>query len=265
MTMNSSTIDNITSLLWRSMSWPIAAALKAPLDRILVRKIGVPVQPELAMGAVVDGAAPVIVRNEEVIELSGTSVRECASELAEIERRRQLYIEERARAEITGQVVIVIDDGIATGSTTRAALQAIRKRNPKELVLAVLVAPPDTIRQLRQEVDALKCQFTLPLNVSQPSCTNTFSAHEFKPPVAIFRQPGCDEMGCEPLAPFALHRHATPYRHNCECNIGASKRYENEGFAPEYSGITTFERIEEIAIPVIQQVLNCQLRARDRH
>jgi putative phosphoribosyl transferase len=139
----------------------VAAVLKAPLDLILVRKIGVPVQPELAMGAVVDGASPVIVRNEEVIELSGTSAREfedaCASELAEIERRRQLYIGGRARAEITGQVVIVIDDGIATGATTRAALQAIRKRNPKELVLAVPVAPPDTIRQLRQEVDALIC------------------------------------------------------------------------------------------------------------
>jgi predicted phosphoribosyltransferase len=139
----------------------VAAALKAPLDLILVRKIGVPTQPELAMGAVVDGAAPIVVRNEEVIELSGTTAEEfdttCARELAEIERRRQLYIGERPRAEIAGQVVIVIDDGIATGATTRAALQAIRNRKPKELVLAVPVAPPDTITQLRQHVDALIC------------------------------------------------------------------------------------------------------------
>ena len=137
------------------------AALKAPLDLILVRKIGVPTQPELAMGAVVDGAAPIVVRNEEVIELSGTTAEEfdttCARELAEIERRRQLYIGERPRAEIAGQVVIVIDDGIATGATTRAALLAIRNRKPKELVLAVPVAPPDTITQLRQHVDALIC------------------------------------------------------------------------------------------------------------
>ena len=137
----------------------VAAALNAPLDLILVRKIGVPVQPELAMGAVVDGAAPIIVRNDEVIELTGTTAREfdeaCARELAEIERRRQLYIGERARVEIAGHVVILIDDGIATGATTRAALQAIRKRKPKELVLAVPVAPPETIRQLRQEVDTL--------------------------------------------------------------------------------------------------------------
>lgn len=139
----------------------VAAALDAPLDLILVRKIGVPAQPELAMGAVVDGTAPIVVRNEEVIELSGTTSDEfdaaCARELAEIERRRQLYIGGRARAEIAGQVVIVIDDGIATGATTRAALQAIRNRKPKELVLAVPVAPPDTITRLRGEVDALIC------------------------------------------------------------------------------------------------------------
>lgn len=139
----------------------VAAALDAPLDLILVRKIGVPTQPELAMGAVVDGAAPIVVRNDEVIELSGTTSDEfeatCARELEEIERRRQLYLGDRARAEIAGQVAIVIDDGIATGATTRAALQAIRNRKPKELVLAVPVAPPDTIAQLRGEVDALIC------------------------------------------------------------------------------------------------------------
>lgn len=139
----------------------VAAVLDAPLDLILVRKIGVPDQPELAMGAVVDGAEPIVVRNEEVIELSGITPREfdevCARELAEIERRRRFYIGERVRAAITGQVVIVIDDGIATGATTRAALQAIRKRRPKELVLAVPVAPPDTIKELRKEADTVVC------------------------------------------------------------------------------------------------------------
>lgn len=139
----------------------VAEALNAPLDLVLVRKIGVPAQPELAMGAVVDGAAPIVVRNDEVIELSGVTAGEFdearARELAEIERRRQLYIGQRARAEIAGHVVIVIDDGIATGATMRAALQAIRKRKPKELVLAVPVAPPDAVRLLRQEVDNLLC------------------------------------------------------------------------------------------------------------
>jgi len=139
----------------------VATRLNAPLDLILVRKIGVPTQPELAMGAVVDGLAPIVVRNEEVIRLSGTTASEfdeaCEKEREEIERRRRLYIGERSRAKIAGQVAIVIDDGIATGATTRAALQAIRKQKPKELVLAVPVAPPDTLAALREEVDALIC------------------------------------------------------------------------------------------------------------
>jgi predicted phosphoribosyltransferase len=139
----------------------IAAKLDAPLDLILVRKIGVPFQPELAMGAVVDGLAPIVVRNEDVLRASGTTAQEfdevCEKERAEIERRRKLYIGDRPRAEIGGRVVIVVDDGIATGTTTRAALQAIRKQKPKELVLAVPVAPRDTVAELRKEVDALIC------------------------------------------------------------------------------------------------------------
>ena len=114
----------------------IAAALNAPLDLILVRKIGVPFQPELAMGAVVDGGAPIIVRNEDVIRLAGIDESEfkaiCDSELAEIDRRRQRYLGSRQRADISGHTAIVIDDGIATGATTRAALRATRMRNPEE-------------------------------------------------------------------------------------------------------------------------------------
>ena len=114
----------------------VAAALKAPLDLILVRKIGVPFQPELAMGAVVDGGAPIIVRNEDVVRLAGIEEAEfkviCDSELAEIERRRQRYLGSRERVDVAGRTAIVIDDGIATGATTRAALRATRLRNPKK-------------------------------------------------------------------------------------------------------------------------------------
>jgi predicted phosphoribosyltransferase len=139
----------------------VASALDAPIDLVLVRKIGVPDQPELAMGAVVDGGAPIIIRNDDVILAAGIAADEfdavCDSELAEIERRRQRYIKDRARAGIAGNVAIVIDDGIATGATMKAALRAIRKRGPKELVLAVPVAPAETIEDLRGEVDALVC------------------------------------------------------------------------------------------------------------
>jgi putative phosphoribosyl transferase len=139
----------------------VAAALHAPLDLILVRKIGVPFQPELAMGAVVDGGAPIIVRNEDVIRLADIDETEfkaiCESELAEIERRRQRYLGNRERVDVADRTAIVIDDGIATGATTRAALRATRMRNPKKLVLAVPVAPTDSLAVLRSDADEVIC------------------------------------------------------------------------------------------------------------
>ncbi len=139
----------------------VAEALDAPLDLLLVRKIGLPGQEELAMGAVVDGGAPITVRNEDVIRSAGVNEAEFAAvrdrELAEIERRRANYIGSRARAEIEGRVVIVVDDGIATGATTRAALKALRLRMPKTLILAVPVGPTDTIKAMRDEADVVVC------------------------------------------------------------------------------------------------------------
>lgn len=139
----------------------VAATLNAPLDLILVRKIGVPLQPELAMGAIVDGGAPTIVRNEDVIRSEAIDDRQfkavCDDELAEIERRRQRYLGSRERVDVSGRTAIVIDDGIATGATMRAALRATRLRNPKKLVLAVPVAPSDSIVAMREEADDVIC------------------------------------------------------------------------------------------------------------
>ena len=139
----------------------VAESLEAPLDLILVRKIGTPMQPELAMGAVVDGEQPVIVRNQDVIDQTGVSDETfnavCKKELAEIDRRREHYLGNRDRADVQGQVAIIVDDGIATGATTLAAIQALRKREPKELILAVPVAPLDTLQRLHTEVDAIVC------------------------------------------------------------------------------------------------------------
>ncbi|MFZ5781657.1 MAG: phosphoribosyltransferase [Pseudomonadota bacterium] len=139
----------------------VAQALNAPLDLLLVRKIGVPWQPELAMGAVVDGDEPIVVRNETVI--AGCSVEPAAfdavreREMAEIERRRRLYLGDRPRAGIAGRTVIVVDDGVATGATTRAALRSVAARKPRKLVLAVPVGPADTVAALRDEVDEVVC------------------------------------------------------------------------------------------------------------
>jgi len=139
----------------------VAAALNAPLDLILVRKIGVPMQPELAMGAVANGGVPIVVRNEEVIRMAGIDEAEFEAirdrELTEIERRRRLYLGNRAPVDVEGRVAIVVDDGIATGATTRAALRATRIRNPRKLVLAVPVAPTDTLAAVREEADDVIC------------------------------------------------------------------------------------------------------------
>jgi len=139
----------------------VAAVLNAPLDLILVRKIGVPMQPELAMGAVVDGSSPLLVRNEEVIALAGVDETDfkavCDAELAEIERRRQRYLGGRERIDVAGRIAIVIDDGIATGATTRAALRATRARQPKKLILAVPVAPTESLAAMQEEADEVVC------------------------------------------------------------------------------------------------------------
>jgi len=139
----------------------VARALDAPLDLLLVRKIGVPWQPELAVAAVMDGAEPVVVVERHIQAETGVKQeyieQRAKEELAEIERRRRTYLADRAPVPVAGRTAIVVDDGIATGTTMRAALKGLRRRNPARLVLAVPVAPPDTINELRQEVDDVVC------------------------------------------------------------------------------------------------------------
>ena len=140
----------------------IAKELKAPLDLVMVRKIGVPWQPELAAAAVIDGKDPQIVVNEEVCGLANVSrayIEEAAKkQLEEIARRRRLYFEDYPHCEIEGRSVIVVDDGIATGTTVRAVLKALRRKKPKSILLAVPVAPIEAVEALRSEVDAI-CLF----------------------------------------------------------------------------------------------------------
>ena len=139
----------------------IARELHAPLDLLLVRKIGVPWQRELAIAAVVDGDPPDLVIDEQVQRETGVGRAyidaEMPTELREIERRRAAYLRGRAPLPVTGCTVIVVDDGIATGTTMRAALKALRRRAPAQLVLAVPVAPPETVRDFEREVDRVVC------------------------------------------------------------------------------------------------------------
>ncbi|MBV8471671.1 MAG: phosphoribosyltransferase [Burkholderiaceae bacterium] len=139
----------------------VARALGAPLDLLLVRKIGAPIQPELAVAAVSDGAEPVLVVDEASLAASGTSLAyvmgEAPRHLQEIERRRRLYLNDRAPMDLQGATAVLVDDGIATGTTARAALQVLRRRNPRCMVLAVPVAPAAELPALRALVDRLIC------------------------------------------------------------------------------------------------------------
>lgn len=143
------------------VGFEVAQALDAPLDVILVRKIGAPFQPELAIGAVVNGGQAEIVLNHQLMADLGVAEgyieRERARQLEEIERRRQLYAAGRARSDARDRTAIVVDDGIATGATVEAALRAVRRAGPRRLVLAVPVAPPDTLERLRSQVDEIEC------------------------------------------------------------------------------------------------------------
>jgi putative phosphoribosyl transferase len=140
------------------VGFEIAARLEAPLDVVLVRKIGHPWSPELAVGAIAEGET--FIDDREVAELEVPQAyldAEIGRQRREIEHRRRLYLKHRPPVEIRDCTAIVVDDGIATGATMRVALRAVRRRAPAMLVLAVPVAPASTLEALRAEVDEAVC------------------------------------------------------------------------------------------------------------
>lgn len=143
------------------VAFEVAKALEAPLDVVLIRKIGAPGQPELAVGAVADGDSVETVINTDLANATGATpdyIEQRTQEvLKEIEQRRTRYMKDRVRPEISGRTVIIIDDGIATGASIRVAIKAFRKRGARRLIVAVPVAPPGTVQSLQQEVDQVIC------------------------------------------------------------------------------------------------------------
>jgi predicted phosphoribosyltransferase len=139
----------------------VARDFAAPLDLVLVRKIGAPGQPELAMGAVAEGTPPVTLRNDPVIRDLGIGNREFERvrdrEVTEIKRRRQAYLGDRPRVEVAGRLAILVDDGIATGMTVRAAARATAMRGPSRIVVAAPVAGADIAEALRREIGEVIC------------------------------------------------------------------------------------------------------------
>lgn len=141
------------------IGFQVAAALGARLDVFILRKLGVPWQEELAFGAIASGHVRVL--NTEVVEATGLSEldieRVTAVEKRELDRRERLYRGDRPPVDVKGMSVILVDDGIATGSSMKAAIAALRQMNPARLVVAVPVAPLLTCQRLRHEVDEFLC------------------------------------------------------------------------------------------------------------
>lgn len=168
------------------VAYEVARALGAEMDLLFVRKLGAPGYAELGIGAVVDGAHPQLVLNEDVVRQLSPSPAYIQSEmrkqLALIKERRGLYTRGRRPVQLKGRVVIVIDDGIATGGTMRAALKGVRKSAPAKLVLAVPVAPPDVLAHLGDACDEIVC-------LASPSPFYAVGAH-----YADFTQTGDEEV-----------------------------------------------------------------------
>jgi putative phosphoribosyl transferase len=141
------------------VGYEVARALDAPLDVFLVRKLGVPGQRELAMGAIATGGVRVLnhdlVRALAIAEPAIEAV--AAEEQSELERRERAYRDGRPPPDVRGRTVILVDDGLATGSTMRAAARALRQQDAARIVVAVPVAPPDTCAEFRDEVDDVVC------------------------------------------------------------------------------------------------------------
>lgn len=141
----------------------IACRLNAPLDLILVRKIGAPGAPEVALGAVVDGKSPQTVVNDDVRAATGADDayldQARQRELAEIERRRGLYLGKRGRLAPTGHTAIVVDDGLATGATAKAALIAMKRQGAAKIILAIPVAPAEALAEMHQYADVVVCPY----------------------------------------------------------------------------------------------------------
>jgi putative phosphoribosyl transferase len=144
------------------VAFEVAQALNAPLDVFVVRKLGVPGREELAMGAIASGGVRAL--NEDVVrmlQIPGEVIEEVAAkEMEELERRERLYRDNRPALDARGRVAILIDDGLATGSTMRAAAMAVRSQQPSRVVVAVPVAPSPACDELRNEADEVICAET---------------------------------------------------------------------------------------------------------
>lgn len=157
----------------------VARALNAPLDLLIVRKVGAPGNPELAVAAIVDGDPGEVVLNREIVETYALDEGELrvliAKERPELERRRAAYRGKTKPISIAGKTAIIVDDGAATGTTMKIAIRALKRRSPREIIVAVPVSPQETVDELAREADRVVC-------LSQPGQFRALSYHYLRFP-----------------------------------------------------------------------------------
>ena len=143
------------------VAFEIAGPLRAPLGLVFVRKLGAPFNPEYAIGAVANGADPVIILHEQpiaMLDLSKAHLQAAIDrDLEEIRRRRETYGPDAVKDDLAGKTVILVDDGIATGATMEAAVEWARRRSPRKLVIAIPIGSPTTLTKLAERVDEVVC------------------------------------------------------------------------------------------------------------
>jgi len=175
----------------------IARALNAPIDLVIVRKLGLPGHEELAAGAIAEGEPPIRVISNDVLRAAGMTEEALAPvirrETAELERRRETYLGGRPRVPVTGRTVILVDDGIATGATMKAALRATRRQAPGRLVVAVPVAAPDAIAEIGHEADQVLCLSTPQSFMAVGVHYADFGQTQDAEVIAALREPGASD------------------------------------------------------------------------
>lgn len=175
----------------------IARALNAPIDLVIVRKLGLPGHEELAAGAIAEGEPPIRVISNDVLRAAGMTEEALAPvirrETAELERRRETYLGGRPRVPVKGRTVILVDDGIATGATMKAALRAIRRQAPGRLVVAVPVAATDAIAEIGHEADQVLCLSTPQSFMAVAVHYADFGQTQDAEVIAALREPGASD------------------------------------------------------------------------
>lgn len=183
------------------VAYEIAAALHVPLDICLVRKLGVPGHKELAMGAIASGGVRVL--NYDVVSWLGISSKTidevAAKELRELQRRDRAYRGDRPPPDVRDRTVILVDDGLATGSTMRAAISLLKPQRPAKLIVAVPVAPPEVCRTLQSEVDDVICLMTPENFYAIGVWYENFAQTTDEEVIALLKNQPCPQVQLNPL------------------------------------------------------------------